>query len=60
VVVGAKTKPDFLVQEGHIGVEALVRYIHSGRGVGLKITAVRNGEPPMFATLKTDAEVSDE
>lgn len=51
VVVGAKAKLDFLVQEGQIRVEALVQHINSGRGVGLKFTTVRDGDLPHLAAL---------
>jgi len=51
VVVGTKAKLDFLVQEGQIGVEALVRHTHSGRGVGVKFTAVRDGDRPHLGAL---------
>jgi hypothetical protein len=49
--VGAKVKLDFLVQEGEIRAEAVVRHVHSGRGVGLKFTAVRNGDHLNLASL---------
>ena len=51
VVVGARTKLDFLVQEGQIRAEAVVRHVNSGRGVGLKFTAVRDGDRPHLAAL---------
>jgi hypothetical protein len=40
--VGEKINLDFLVEEGQIRAEAVVRHVHPGRGVGLKFTAVRN------------------
>jgi hypothetical protein len=40
--VGEKIKLEFLVQEGQIRAEAVVRHVQPGRGVGLKFTAVRN------------------
>src|SRR5271165_1853598 len=42
--LGAKVKLDFLVQEGQIRAEAVVRHAHAGHGVCLKFTAVRNGD----------------
>ncbi len=63
VIVGTKTKLDFLVQEGQIRAEALVQHIQSGRGVGLKFMAVRNGDLPHLAALlnrhtRSDFEVA--
>ena len=59
VVVGAKTKLDFLVQEGQLTAEALVQHIQSGHGVGLKFTAVRNGDLPHLAALLNRLTRSD-
>lgn len=50
-VVGAEVKLDFLVQEGQIRAEAVVRHVHSGRGVGLRFKAVRNGDHLNLASL---------
>jgi hypothetical protein len=49
--VGVRNELDFLVQEGQIRAEAVVRHVHSGRGVGLKFTAVRNGDHLNLASL---------
>ncbi len=49
--VGATSKLDFLVQEGPISAEALVRHVVSGHGVGLQFTAVREGNLPHLVTL---------
>jgi hypothetical protein len=38
---GASVKLDFLVQEGRIGAEAVVRHVKSG-GLGLKLSAMGN------------------
>jgi hypothetical protein len=49
--VGEKIKLDFLVQEGQIRAEGVVRHVHPDRGVGLKFTAVRNGDRPNLTSL---------
>jgi hypothetical protein len=41
--VGSMVEADFLVQEGQINVEAVVRHVEPGRGLGLKFTAVHDG-----------------
>jgi PilZ domain len=51
IVVGAKTKLEFLVQEGQIRADAVVRHISPGRGVGLKFTALMVGDRPHLANL---------
>jgi PilZ domain len=38
--VGSLTKVDFLVGEGQIHADAVVRHVAPGRGLGLKFTAV--------------------
>ncbi len=50
-LLGAKTMLDFLVQEGQIRAAAEVRHVNPGRGVGLKFTAVRDGDRPHLAAL---------
>jgi hypothetical protein len=42
--VGVKMKLAFLVEEGRIRVEAVVRHLHPGQGVGAKFTAIMNGD----------------
>lgn len=49
--VGEKIKLDFLVQEGQIWVEGVVRHVHPDRGVGLKFTAVRIEHRPNLICL---------
>jgi len=49
--VGTKTKVEFLVQEGQIRAEAVVRYVRAGHGLGLKFTAVSDGDRPHLAAL---------
>ena len=51
--VGMKAKLDFLVQEGQIRTEAIVRHIEPGNGLGLKFTAVTEQDSPHFAALLT-------
>jgi hypothetical protein len=50
-VVGEKTELEFLVQEGQIRAAAEVRHVNPGRGVGLKFTAVKDGDHPHLAAL---------
>jgi hypothetical protein len=50
-VLGASTQIEFLVQEGQIRAEAVVRHVNSGRGVGLKFTAIRDEDCPHLAAL---------
>ena len=50
-LLGAKTKLDFLVQEGQIRAEAVVRHVSPGRGLGLKFTAVTDKDRPHLAAL---------
>jgi hypothetical protein len=40
-VVGAVAKLDFLVPEGQIRAEAMIKRVEPGRGLGMKFTAVR-------------------
>ena len=48
--VGASVKLDFLVQEGRIGAEAVVRHVKSG-GLGLKFSAMGNEDQKRLRTL---------
>jgi len=50
-VVGTKTKLEFLVQEGQIRAEAFVRHVQVGHGLGLKFTALSEGDRPHLAAL---------
>jgi hypothetical protein len=53
LVLGFKLYPlDFLVQDGQIRVEALVRQIIVRRGVGLKFTAVRDADVAHLSALR--------
>lgn len=49
--VGAKLKLNFLVQEGQIRAEAVVQHVLSGRGLGMKFTAVTEEDRPHLAAL---------
>ena len=40
--VGAIANLEFLVQEGQVRAEAIVRHFQKGRGIGLKFTAIVN------------------
>ena len=50
--VGASVKLDFLVQEGRIGGEAVVRHVKSG-GLGLKLLAMSNEDQKRLRALIT-------
>ena len=49
--VGSTAKVDFLVQEGQIRAEAVVRHVQTGHGLGLKFTALSDGDRPHLAAL---------
>jgi PilZ domain len=49
--VGTKTNLHFLVEEGQIRAEAVVRRVEPGRGLGLKFTAVREEDRRRLAGL---------
>jgi PilZ domain len=51
--VGTKAKLDFLVQEGQIRGEAIVRHVEPGQGLGLKFTALTEQDWPHLAALLT-------
>jgi PilZ domain len=48
--VGASVKVDFLVQEGRIGAEAVVRHVKSG-GLGLKLSTMGNEDQKRLRAL---------
>jgi hypothetical protein len=50
-VVGTRTKLEFLVQEGQIRAEAVVRHVRTGHGLGLKFTAMSDEDRPHLASL---------
>ena len=49
--VDSKAQVDFLVQEGQIRAEAVVRHIQPGRGLGLKFVALRETDRPTLIAL---------
>jgi hypothetical protein len=49
--IGTPTKVDFLVDEGQIRADAIVRHVAPGRGLGLKFTAVTEQDRRKFAAL---------
>jgi hypothetical protein len=49
--VGAKTNLHFLVEEGQIRAEAVVRHVVPGRGLGLEITTVVEEDRQRLAEL---------
>jgi hypothetical protein len=49
--VGEKTNLHFLVEEGQIRAEAVVRHVTPGRGLGLEFTAVREEDRQHLADL---------
>jgi PilZ domain len=49
--LGAKAKVDFLVQEGQIRTEAVVRHSVPGGGLGLKFTAITDQDCPQLVAL---------
>jgi hypothetical protein len=50
-VVGTKARLEFLVQEGQIRADAVVRHVQAGHGLGLKFTALSDGGRPCLAAL---------
>jgi len=51
-VVGATAKIDFLVQEGPIRAEGVVKHVEPG-GIGVKFTSVKEADHPVLAALLT-------
>jgi hypothetical protein len=49
--VGSKARVDFLVQEGQIRTEAVVRHFVPGGGLGLKFTAITDTDCPQLVSL---------
>ena len=49
--LGTPTDLHFLVSEGQIRADALVRHVQPGVGVGLKFTAINDQDRRVFATL---------
>jgi hypothetical protein len=51
--VGSLVNLHFLVQEGQLRAEAVVRYVRNGVGLGLKFAAVSQEDRPRLAALMT-------
>src|SRR5467141_2998732 len=51
--LGATVKIDFLVQEGQIRAEAVVRHVKPGSGLGLKLTTLTPEDGPRLTALMT-------
>ena len=51
--VGTVTRLDFLVAEGQIRADAVVRHAKAGSGLGLKFTALSEQDRPKLAALIT-------
>jgi len=49
--VGSRAEVHFLVQEGQIHAEAVVRHVAPGSGLGLKITALNDRNRPHLMEL---------
>jgi c-di-GMP-binding flagellar brake protein YcgR len=49
--VGTAATIDFLVQEGQIRAEAVVRHLEPATGLGLKFTAMPEGDRPRLGML---------
>jgi PilZ domain len=50
-MLGAPTQLHFLVSEGQIRADAIVRHVTPGKGVGLKFTAVNDQDRRILAIL---------
>lgn len=51
IAVGMPTKLDFLVEEGRIRADAVVRHVKRGSGLGLKFTAVSDPDSGRLKSL---------
>src|SRR3989442_15916190 len=51
--LGGTAKIDFLVPEGQIRAEAIVRHVKPGTGLGPKVTALAEPDRPRLAALMT-------
>jgi hypothetical protein len=51
--VGAVVNLHFLVQEGQIRADAIVRHVKSGNGMGMKFAAVSQGDRQRLAAMMT-------
>jgi hypothetical protein len=53
VALGSMAKIEFLVQEGQIRAECVLRRLEGRRGAGFKFTAIREEDRSRLATLMT-------
>jgi PilZ domain len=60
IPVGEIIKLNFLVQEGQIRAQAIVRYLKLGFGLGLKFTEISGEDRPRLAALLTRIRVSSQ
>jgi hypothetical protein len=60
IPVGEMIKLNFLVQEGQIRAQAIVRYLKLGFGLGLKFTEISGEDRPRLAALLTRIRVSSQ
>jgi hypothetical protein len=51
--LGVNTKLHFLVEEGEIRAEAVVRHVKPGAGMGLRFAAISEQDRPRLAKLMT-------
>jgi hypothetical protein len=56
--LGSPVKLEFLVQEGQIRADAVVKRVEPGRGLGLKFTAVIDQDSPRLAALMNRLRLS--
>jgi len=49
--VGTPTKLDFLVSEGQIRADAVIRHVQPGHGLGVKFTSLTEQDRRKFAVL---------
>jgi hypothetical protein len=56
--LGSTVKLEFLVQEGQIRADAVVKRVEPGRGLGLKFTAVIDQDSPRLAALMNRLRLS--
>jgi hypothetical protein len=51
IAIGMATKLDFLVEEGRIRADAVVRHIKRGAGLGMKFTSVPDSDSARLKSL---------
>jgi hypothetical protein len=53
VANGVRAKLNFLVPEGQIRADAVIRHAQSGKGLGLKFTSISEQDAPHLSALLT-------